>query len=196
MEYIAGQLRQLHGPWVIGGDFNIDPTVMSQSGWLALIGGHLHATTTATCKNSNYDYFVVSESLHQAEAVKAVALVRDTTAKPHYAVRLFLQRNFRSLTRTVLRNPPKIDADLPRGCDNWHTVSAWEQSNEAEAADGAGSEASTADTLDGNFRDWFAKASNHCADICGIPLTGKTRDAWCSRADEPKLVRVPAAMQE
>ena len=78
---VAGQ------PWVLGGDFNMEPHELMSTGIITKLKGHLvYDMSEGTCRGStgNYsvrDYFIVSESLLEnglrAEVMAAFA------AKPH-----------------------------------------------------------------------------------------------------------------
>eukprot|EP00973_Karenia_brevis_P061226 8512703-Karenia_brevis.AAC.1 len=39
LEEIACAIGKLRGPWIIGGDWNIDPDVLRSTNWLRVIGG-------------------------------------------------------------------------------------------------------------------------------------------------------------
>ena len=52
-------MRRLGIPWVIGGDFNLSPDKLRESGFLSAVWGEVVATPSATCGASALDYFVV-----------------------------------------------------------------------------------------------------------------------------------------
>jgi hypothetical protein len=63
LQCVAQVLQRLRGPWLVGGDFNLEPALLQQSGWLGLVRGVVHAPAGATCDGGTYDYFVASRSL-------------------------------------------------------------------------------------------------------------------------------------
>eukprot|EP00973_Karenia_brevis_P087694 12162236-Karenia_brevis.AAC.1 len=72
LQELASILKRVRGQWLVGGDFNMTPEMLQQSGWLALTGGVLHRPRSPTCNGKEYDYFVSSRGL--AEAVAGVAV--------------------------------------------------------------------------------------------------------------------------
>ena len=58
----AAMLGAISGPWVIGGDWNINPQVLRASGWLGVVGGRLFSTELTTCNGSTYGVLVVSHN--------------------------------------------------------------------------------------------------------------------------------------
>lgn len=106
-------LNLLSGPWAVGGDWNITPWQLQQSGWLELVGGVVIAPTGPTCNESVYEYFVVSESLMYA--VNSNAVVRDAGLEPHSPVRLFLRHRPRLQMVRQLVKPNSLPAKLPFG---------------------------------------------------------------------------------
>jgi hypothetical protein len=95
-------------------DFNFPPSVLRKTGWLQLVNGSLHATGQPTCKGAEDDYFVVGRRLHGA--VLGVAIINDTGARPHSAVRLWLKGSPRQDMVRTLVTPKKAEANLPQGC--------------------------------------------------------------------------------
>eukprot|EP00973_Karenia_brevis_P016630 2277679-Karenia_brevis.AAC.1 len=93
LQSIAGALNRVKGQWLVGGDFNMTPEVLEQTGWLRLVGGVLHKPHAPTCKGKEYDYFVSSRGM--AEAVVGVAVVEGTGISPHTPVRIFIRRRMK-----------------------------------------------------------------------------------------------------
>ena len=46
---VAAAISELQGPWLIAGDFNLEPSLLRQSGWLQLMKGVVHAPVQPTC---------------------------------------------------------------------------------------------------------------------------------------------------
>ena len=114
LQEVGGVLRRVCGQWIIGGDWNMAPETLQASGWLELVKGVIHRPCAATCKSSEYDYFVSSRGI--SNAVEGVAIVADGGCKPHSPSQLFLRRSAKNLSVKVLLAPTKIAASLPAGC--------------------------------------------------------------------------------
>jgi len=113
LQEVAVVLKQLRGPWVLAGDWNINPDLLRSSAWLDVVGGVLVAPQTPTCHGSTYDFFVVSQDL--ASSVVAVARVDDGGMHPHHPVRMLLRGDARrKLTRQLVR-PKRVPGVLPAG---------------------------------------------------------------------------------
>ena len=69
-----------------GADFNMEPSVLQSSRWLALVKGKIVATAAPTCGKKTYDYWVVSLPL--SGCVLGAALVDDAGFHPHCPVRV------------------------------------------------------------------------------------------------------------
>ena len=63
LDAVAQHLASLRGPWVIGGDWNVEPAMLEASSWLGLAGGAVVAPAASTCGERVYDFFVVSKSV-------------------------------------------------------------------------------------------------------------------------------------
>ena len=44
-------ISKLEGPWILAGDFNLEPEVFEKSGWLDMVGGVVVAPSDPTCHN-------------------------------------------------------------------------------------------------------------------------------------------------
>ena len=106
-------VRSLSAPWIIAGDWNIEPSTLQATNWHALIDGQIVATTAPTCNSMVYDYFVVHESL--ARQVAAIQRLDDAAASPHFPVRLLLRSGVhRHMARRLVR-PAWVPPSLPYG---------------------------------------------------------------------------------
>jgi len=113
LQEIAGALKVLRGPWILGGDWNLTPSVLAGSKWLDMIGGMIVAPDAPTCHSSTYDFFVIDRRLHSS--VAGVARMNDAGTNPHWPSRLFLRSQAqRHLTRQLVR-PAKVNGALPYG---------------------------------------------------------------------------------
>ena len=111
---VAAAITELEGPWLVAGDFNMETSLLRQSGWLELVKGVLHVPASPTCGLRTYDYFVSSTTL--APAVVGVAKVLDAGAHPHEPVRIYLRTALRAILANCLCKPTKFSAVLPAGC--------------------------------------------------------------------------------
>ena len=113
LQHAVEVLASLRGPWVIGGDWNMNPQVLAASGWLALVDGVIHAPEQPTCNNNTYDYYVVSKAF--SSAVAGVLQVEDAGLQPHIPSRLLLYPSARrQLVRRAVR-PTRVPGALPAG---------------------------------------------------------------------------------
>ena len=111
---VAAAISDLKGPWLVAGDFNLEPSLLRQSGWMQLVKGVVHAPAQPTCGLKTYDFFVSSASL--AFAVAGVANVVDAGAHPHAPARLYLRAAPRRIMVRSLCKPATFRAALPAGC--------------------------------------------------------------------------------
>ena len=115
LQAATAAVSKLKGPWIIGGDFNMEPATLEKSGWLEMIGGVVVAPTDPTCCSSVYDYFVVSKDLHDANLIVGVVRMTDGGFNPHHPVRLILRGDGRRKLIRELAKPTKIPGILPKG---------------------------------------------------------------------------------
>ena len=119
----AALLHSISGPWIIGGDWNINPQVLQGSGWLDVVGGKIVATPLPTCNGSTYDFFVVSMSL--AHVVVGTSRIDNAGFSPHFPTRIYIAGDARRKAVRRLVRPRRIDGVLPHGplsrpeADDW-----------------------------------------------------------------------------
>ena len=94
LQEVAWILRSLAAPWILTGDFNLEPSTLVASNFLELCRGQVVAPKLATCHNSVYDFCVVSERL--AHAVAGVARIED--AFLHFSTLTTLYGSFSAVT--------------------------------------------------------------------------------------------------
>ena len=68
LEQLAAHVKTLRGPWVIGGDWNLEPKALRDAGWLDMIGGAVAAPDAPTCNGKVYDFWIVKKSFEHAVA--------------------------------------------------------------------------------------------------------------------------------
>ena len=56
LHHASAIIRQLKGPWIIAGDWNVDAAVIVASRWPELIRGTVVAPSSPTCFSSTYDF--------------------------------------------------------------------------------------------------------------------------------------------
>ena len=110
---IAVATKTVRGPWIIGGDWNMDPATLASSGWLDVVGGVIVAPTMPTTGDATLCYYVVARAI--AHGVIKAQTVHDAGLHPHSPVRLLLRGDLRAKLTRYLRRPKRIDADLPPG---------------------------------------------------------------------------------
>ena len=113
LQEVATVIRQLKGPWVLAGDWNVDVSVILASRWPELVRGTVVAPQSPTCFSSTYDFFVVSEGL--SVAVAGVARIEDAGLHPRKPVRLFLHCRCRRFLTRQLSRPDRVPGILPHG---------------------------------------------------------------------------------
>ncbi|CAK0861050.1 unnamed protein product, partial [Prorocentrum cordatum] len=109
----AALLGTLSGPWVIAGDWNITPDMLTATGWLDVVKGRIILPAFPTCNGSTYDFFVVSRSI--AHAVLGVGRIDDGGFTPHFPTRLYLAGDARRKAVRRLVRPRRVDGELPAG---------------------------------------------------------------------------------
>ena len=113
LQMVAGALRSLRGPWLIGGDWNVPPAALLATGWLALVGGVIVAQDAPTCGSNVYDYFVVAQGL--LPAVAGILRLEDAGLNPHWPCRLLLRGDARRHKVRQLVRPYAVPGLLPYG---------------------------------------------------------------------------------
>ena len=163
---VASVIRQLKGPWVLAGDWNVDHTAILASRWPELVRGTVVAPRFPTCFASTYDFFVVSEGL--AVAVAGIARIEDAGLHPHKPVRLFLHCNCRRFLTRQLTRPARVPGLLPHGplpCPpNFDDL-------KPAGVDQA--------SLDAAAHSWLRAAKDEWASLLGTPLdTAQPKFKW------------------
>ena len=114
---LARGLRRLHGPWIVGGDWNLEPVDLQRAGWIDLVGGSIAAPDCPTCGGRTLDFFVVPKCM--SPLVVQVTTILDWGPAPHHGVRLILRGRGRYGAGALVRKlakPYPVGAALPSGC--------------------------------------------------------------------------------
>ena len=106
---LAGMLKRISGPWIIGGDFNGTPEELAATGWLKVVGGRIHRPKMPTCGERCLDFCVSSMCI--VDDIVDVKLVADNTS-PHSPVRLYMKTKIRR-TRQELSCPQSLWGACP-----------------------------------------------------------------------------------
>ena len=102
--------------FVVGGDFNLEPSAFKDTGFQELGRCELVATGVPTCfgaRQSEYDYFLVSGGL--ALGVKSVRRCEESEFSPHFVVELEFHPALCRLQALGFRKPPPLPAVAPPG---------------------------------------------------------------------------------
>ena len=150
-------VRSLRSPWIMAGDWNMDPRTLNAAGWVDTTGGVIIAPALETCNKSTYDFFVVSKELQHA--VAGLQRIDDGGTKPHFPVRLLLKGNGRSYAVRKLVRPKKVEAALPHGPGNLPP-----SYSEVTGA------APTTEGINTAMKKWYELARQEWADLTGASL--------------------------
>ena len=102
--------------FVVGGDFNLEPSSLKETGFQELARCELVSTGAPTCfgaKQSEYDYFLVSGGL--ARGVKQVRRCDESEFSPHFVIELEFYPALCRLQALGFRKPPPLPAEAPPG---------------------------------------------------------------------------------
>ena len=113
LDAAAQLISTLTGPWVLAGDFNLEPEALKSSGFLELTNGRMMAPEKGTCNGRKYDYFVVAQCL--APFVHSVTALDYPGCSPHAPVRLLLRGDARRLAVRKIVRPARVAAVLQHG---------------------------------------------------------------------------------
>ena len=100
---------------MIGGDFQVEPKQLEDSGWVRAVGGFVVVPQLATVTPPHrvIDFFVVSRDL--AGAFEATTHNSQHTA-PHRPVRILVSTRLTHAKQRVMNRPKRWPAERPSGC--------------------------------------------------------------------------------
>jgi len=111
-------LLSLNGLWVVGGDFNMEPSTLAEAGVLDAIRGTIAAPEGATCSASVagtvFDYFLLPEILEGN--VENVFLAEGAPTSPHTPSCLTLTGLEATTTISKVIRPKSFPTQRPIGC--------------------------------------------------------------------------------
>ncbi len=189
-----GTCVKMHGqnhPFIIGGDFQMQPSELANAGFGDQVGGTLVASGAArgTCRSTRHsselDYFFVGNAL--ALAISSVATVEDSGTRPHVPVALTFHPRVTTARALFLRLPQPLPVERVYGPiqkePNWDEVRNVTRELAAEARHS---------NFDGAFYDRYRAAYSAWADMAEaevIAATGHQGQIKRGlRGREPKLV--------
>ena len=131
------------------------------------------APQAPTCKESSFDYFVVSDSLRHA--VAAIQRIDDAGLSPHWPARLLLRGDARRpLIRTLVR-PTSVPGVLPAG-----------PLPSTAAFDSIGLQSHDSPSIDAGLRDWYKLAHSEWESLTGrASYTDQPTFKWQHAAGTP-----------
>ena len=171
-------------PYVLGADFNLEPALLEETGWLKDIGGVLIHTGEVTCTGtgagSNFDYFVVAQSI--AHGFGKAKLVEDTGISPHTPVKVEAELALRTKKIYTFWKPKAFELVKPVGCVP-PSEAVWPQDNMEEKVED--------DVLDAYWLGFCQEAEKELGAIFGIH--GHELKPYQGRGQTPRLVYGPVA---
>ena len=190
IDYVVNLTRVANTPCIIGGDFNMSPETLAQSG--VLDGSSLEIvvpdehTYCSAGTSSKIDYFIVHRSL--AAQVTSCAIDPSAPVTKHCPVTLSLPVETKAVITRQLRAPaPHPKAPLiscqPKPCKHQELRTSLEEVADAECQP-------PQETMDRLYGSWAAAAETHLDSLIGLDRNGKG-----SRADVHEAVWRPAVKQ-
>ena len=113
LQEAAALVRTLDGPWIMAGDWNVEPRMIQEANWLKVAKGTVVTACLSNCHDHTYDFFVVGQCLSQA--VVGVQRLDDAGLNPHAPCRLLLKGDARRHAVRKLHRAPRVPATLPHG---------------------------------------------------------------------------------
>ena len=120
-EHVCAIARCLEGPCIIGGDWNMEPSTLAHSGFLAMVRGTFFASEHPTCNGKVFNFFVVTNNF--VHAVAGVQRINGVGTEPHFPDLLSTWRAVRNLRRPK-RVPPVLMHGLQPEPPSYASVAA------------------------------------------------------------------------
>ena len=177
---LAWLIKSVRGPWVVMGDWNLQPETLEASGWVDEVEGKIICTRLPTCKRSVIDFFVVDRRL--MHAVMYVKRMEGFGITPHYPVRMAMRMRPRKLVVRSLAAPQRVPASLPQGC-----LTKEQEELAREVAGVTGREEGHGQLQwEERVARWFEAVEEICAGIMG--KEGRDKARMHGRTQGPRLV--------
>jgi hypothetical protein len=176
---VADYLAGLRVPWVIAGDWNLQPQDRALQAWVSCVGGVIWGPGEATCssgRGSEIDFVVVSRGLglcqHQASVDHLAPIAPHSPVKlivntPRLAEKVWTRVRYKSFPTTP-----------PVGCAPEPPAARW-----SWPVGGAPS------SLEAGWRQWAAQAERELCSVLG--LTGMLKLPYIGRGTRQAFVQRP-----
>ena len=151
--------KTLRGPWVVGGDFNLDPEEVKS--WATSNGANVYCPDYSTCNQRCLDYFIAHRSI--AESIAGCQLISYLGGQPHFGVRLLIDSRANDGRIWAIKKPKQFPSKLPAGCKLYHT-----DYNLAAGLSGDPSKPDNPQAVSEALRQWYDYAENELIDIMGL----------------------------
>ena len=179
LQTAADALQAVQGPWILGGDWNIDAREMRASPWLECVRGAVIATSTPTCTAGLgarvIDYFVIDRRL--LNFVRTVEVQMGSELATHRPVVMTLGGGAREELVMQLVRPRPFPVDLPQGCRWPPPITRVDDPPHLSMAE--------------RVKDWIADCEGELLVL--FELAGDPNEAkYKGRADGPRFAKVCA----
>ncbi len=169
------EMQGEHVPYVLGGDFQADPSDLARTGFARRSGGSLVASRSprGTCRSSTatseLDFFYVHNSM--TAGLNQVTVVEGAGTTPHLPVRLLFHPRLTSARTLVLRHPPRLEVE--RICGPLPPPPAW--GDVQRSAAGLLARVRRQDfEVDDQFREEYARLFMSWADLAEVEVMEAT----------------------
>ena len=112
---VGGFISSLAVPWLIGGDFNVDPGILISSGALHRWRGHVVSPNVSTYNSgkvsTTIDYFIVSNMIRTLHSTSVVN--HEAGTAPHCPLEIDLYTGYRRQTVRTPKKPKKLHFSRP-----------------------------------------------------------------------------------
>ncbi len=171
---IAKAIKRLGLPFVIGGDWQVAPSVVAASGLPHLLNGVICAPNCATnaVSGTTIDFFLISKSM--AAQGWDITVDQDCVFSPHKAVMLDIQIRRTRATCQRLAKPRSYPPDIPHGPTPAGIIIEWGEYDQGQ-------------NIEYNLNNWYAGIECEVATMYG---TAGTEDevAYMGMGLTPRLV--------
>eukprot|EP00971_Amphidinium_carterae_P327750 6459262-Amphidinium_carterae.2 len=114
---LAQYVLQVKRPWIVAGDFNMQPEQVSAAGWIDLLHGVACHSDEHTCESGGkrcIDWFIVDRRLQGH--VRKVEVQLDAPTRPHWPVVMDIMSVDLGLQVPVRTRWKAFPHELPQGC--------------------------------------------------------------------------------